>query len=42
MNINALKYPIGKPLISQNINQEHINRWIDTIELFPAGQNIKT
>jgi hypothetical protein len=36
MNINALKYPIGKPLIPQKINQEHINRWIDTIELFPA------
>jgi len=36
MDINALKYPIGKPLIPQKINQEHINRWIDTIELFPT------
>lgn len=35
MNLESLKYPIGKPDIPENITTEMIADWIQTIEEFP-------
>ncbi|TCI91129.1 YfiT family bacillithiol transferase [Tenacibaculum sp. M341] len=36
MNLEDLKYPIGKPNIPKVINPEHIKTWIEVIENFPS------
>jgi hypothetical protein len=36
MNINALKYPIGMPIIPELIDQKVIDEWINNIESFPS------
>ncbi|PTX61432.1 DinB family protein [Kordia periserrulae] len=35
MDIEQLKYPIGKPQIPKAISQQHISDWISTLEAFP-------
>ena len=34
--MEALKYPIGKAEIPDPVTDEHIKRWIDTLEALPA------
>ncbi|MDA9056673.1 putative metal-dependent hydrolase [Flavobacteriaceae bacterium] len=36
MNLEALKYPIGKPKIPANIEPAHIQDWIQAIQQFPS------
>ena len=36
MDIETLKYPIGKPNFPNIIEQEHINAWIQDIKQFPS------
>ncbi len=35
MDIEALKYPIGKPNIPKAVDQQQLNAWIDAIEALP-------
>ncbi len=35
MNIEQLKYPVGKYNVPQTITQDHINEWIEEVEQFP-------
>ncbi len=37
MNIEKLKYPIGKFIIPKRITEDHINKWIDIIANFPIN-----
>ena len=39
MNIETLKYPIGKPMIPALIESTHIQRWIQDIKQFPLQVN---
>jgi len=39
MNIETLKYPIGKPTIPALIESTHIQRWIQDIKQFPLQVN---
>ena len=39
MNIETLKYPIGKPMIPDLIESTHIQRWIQDIKQFPFQVN---
>ena len=36
MDIEALKYPIGKPKIPAKIEPAHIQDWIQAIQQFPS------
>ena len=36
MDIEHLRYPTGKYIFPQVVNQAQINAWVDTIEAFPA------
>ncbi|MFD0963147.1 YfiT family bacillithiol transferase [Pseudofulvibacter geojedonensis] len=36
MDLEQLKYPIGKPNLPEEISSNHINLWIQTIEEFPT------
>lgn len=36
MNLEQLKYPIGKPNLPKEVLNDHINLWIQTIAEFPA------
>ncbi|AXG71315.1 putative metal-dependent hydrolase YfiT [Kordia sp. SMS9] len=35
MELELLKYPIGKPQIPEMITMKHIQEWINVLELFP-------
>lgn len=35
MDLEKLKYPIGKPQIPESITRENISSWIQVLELFP-------
>lgn len=36
MNLEQLKYPIGKPKIPKEINNQDIERWLETLDTFPS------